>query len=345
MLAPIRILLLADTHLGFDLPFRPRIERRRRGHDFFANFERALEPAFKGAVDLVVHGGDLLYRTKVPPALVEMALSPLVRVADTGVPVYLVPGNHERSRIPLQLWGVHSNLFIFDRPKTYTCAVRGTSIALAGFPFVRKIRHNFVDLVRETGYAALNADINLLCLHQAVEGAQVGPSDYTFRRGEDVIRGRDISGDFLAVLSGHIHRAQVLTRDLAGKKLAAPVIYPGSVERTSFAERNEDKGYQVITLHAHKPPAVVNVDISFQTLPARPMVDVHIDPVDDDEVVLARDIREKLLALDHDAIVRVHIKQPGDGRKPVKITAARLRQLAPETMNITLANTSFTRRK
>jgi DNA repair exonuclease SbcCD nuclease subunit len=40
----IRILLIADTHLGFDLPFRPRIKRRRRGLDFFANFERALMP-------------------------------------------------------------------------------------------------------------------------------------------------------------------------------------------------------------------------------------------------------------------------------------------------------------
>jgi hypothetical protein len=38
----IRILFLADTHLGFDLPFRPRIQRRRRGPEFFANFKRAL---------------------------------------------------------------------------------------------------------------------------------------------------------------------------------------------------------------------------------------------------------------------------------------------------------------
>ena len=36
----IRILFLADTHLGFDLAFRPRIERRRRGPEFFANFFR-----------------------------------------------------------------------------------------------------------------------------------------------------------------------------------------------------------------------------------------------------------------------------------------------------------------
>jgi len=56
----IRILFLADTHLGFDLPFRPRIQRRRRGPEFFANFKRALLPALQGRVDSVVHGGDLL---------------------------------------------------------------------------------------------------------------------------------------------------------------------------------------------------------------------------------------------------------------------------------------------
>ena len=51
----IRILLIADTHLGFDLPFRPRIQRRRRGLEFFANFKRALRPALNDEVDAVVH--------------------------------------------------------------------------------------------------------------------------------------------------------------------------------------------------------------------------------------------------------------------------------------------------
>lgn len=43
--ARIRVLLLADTHLGFDLPLSPRVDRVRRGPDFFANTRRALEPA------------------------------------------------------------------------------------------------------------------------------------------------------------------------------------------------------------------------------------------------------------------------------------------------------------
>jgi DNA repair exonuclease SbcCD nuclease subunit len=84
----IRVLFLADTHPGFDLPFRPRIQRRRRGFDFFENFETALKAALNAEVDCVVHGGDILYRSKVPARLVEMVFTPLKRVANKSVPVY-----------------------------------------------------------------------------------------------------------------------------------------------------------------------------------------------------------------------------------------------------------------
>ena len=129
----IRILLIADTHLGFDLPFRPRIQRRRRGPEFFANFDRALKPALNGEVDAVVHGGDLLYRSKVPPRLVEMAFDPLKQVAEAGVPVYLVPGNHERSAIPHGHLAQHPGIHLFDRPRTFTLQTRKGSLALAVF--------------------------------------------------------------------------------------------------------------------------------------------------------------------------------------------------------------------
>ena len=70
----VRVLFLADTHLGFDLAFRPRIESRRHGPEFFANFQRALQPALDGRVDCVVHGGDLLFRSKVPASSQAMKI-------------------------------------------------------------------------------------------------------------------------------------------------------------------------------------------------------------------------------------------------------------------------------
>ena len=59
MAAPLRVLFLADTHLGFDMPLRPRVERRRRGPDFFRMFQLVMEAAVRDRVDLVVHGGDV----------------------------------------------------------------------------------------------------------------------------------------------------------------------------------------------------------------------------------------------------------------------------------------------
>jgi hypothetical protein len=38
----------------------------------------------------------------------------------------------------------------------------------------------------------------------------------------------------------------VLTTDLRGTALAAPVLYPGSIERTSVAEADEEKGFMIV---------------------------------------------------------------------------------------------------
>lgn len=333
----VRLLLVADTHLGFDLPFRPRIERRRRGHDFFANFERSLQPAIDGDVDLVVHGGDLFYRSKVPAALVDMAMAPLVKVVDAGTPVYIVPGNHERSSIPLHLWTAHPNLHIFDQPRNFLWSGSKGSIALSGFPFARKGRDRFRQLVVQTGFEDKPEIPRLLCIHQAVEGAQVGPSDFTFRSGADVVRGRDIPAGFSAVLSGHIHRAQTLTHDLEGRPLAAPVIYPGSIERTSFAERREHKGYVVLTIGLLGRDKGVLLEVSFIQLPARPMVSLVIEPTAADLNVLRTHLAGELRQLDPDSVVRLILQGPNAETSRHVLSAALLRELAPPSMNISLA--------
>ena len=77
----VRVLVLSDTHLGFDLPARPRVERRRRGDDFFESFERALSPAERGEADAVVHCGDLFFRSRIPAWLAERVFSRLARMS------------------------------------------------------------------------------------------------------------------------------------------------------------------------------------------------------------------------------------------------------------------------
>ena len=235
----VRVLLLADTHLGLRAP------------DDFSSFERALQPAFRGEVDLVVHGGDVFFRSRVKPGLVLRAFEPLKRLADCGVPVVVVPGNHERSAIPYPLFAAHPGIHIFDRPRTFTIDVRGIPVAIAGFPNERdRIRERFAGFLERTESRSVRSPIRLLCVHQTVEGATVGPVDYVFRSAPDVIPGDAIPSGFAAVLAGHIHRHQVMTADLRGRALAAPVFYPGATERTSAAERHETKGYVIVEVAA-----------------------------------------------------------------------------------------------
>jgi len=235
----MRLLFVSDTHLGLDLPSRPRVERRRRGHDLLDALERALAPALAGDVDAVLHGGDLHYRSKVPLWLAHAALEPLLRVASRGVPVLLVPGNHERSRLPFPLLALHERLHVFDRPRTFTLQAGGVRVAFTGFPHAPAVRDRFPALLAEARKLATGgeADVRLLCLHQCVEGATCGPGNFTFRDGDDVIRRADLPADVAAVLSGHVHRHQILRAPGL-----PPVVYAGSVERIGFAEVGEPKG-------------------------------------------------------------------------------------------------------
>jgi len=334
-----RILFLSDTHLGFDLPLRPRVERRRRGPDFFASFERALEPARRGEVDLVVHGGDLFFRSRIAQRLAAMAFAPLLDVAERGVPVLVVPGNHERSRIPHPLLLSHPRVLVFDCPRTFRLRMGGLVLAVAGFPYEpRGIRDAFPSVLERTGWRSVPADARLLCIHHCVEGARVGRgvSDYVFRDAEDVIRASDLPAEFASVLSGHVHRAQVLTRDLKGHSLPVPVVYAGSVERTSFVERNETKGFWTLEIEGGATGRGRVRERRFHPLPTRPMVQIEVDAGGKSRGHLEREISALSEPHAANSVLRIRVKGRASRDAAEVLRAASLRALLPSGMTVSV---------
>jgi DNA repair exonuclease SbcCD nuclease subunit len=325
----MRVLFVSDTHLGFDLPSRPRVVRRRRGDDFFQNFERALEAARTGEVDVVVHGGDLLYRSRVPAWLAEAALAPLKRLASSGVPVLLVAGNHERARMPYPLLALHERLHVFDRPRSVVLEARGVRVAFIGIPYTNEIRLRFPEVFAAASRDSVAADVRVLCLHQCIEGATCGPGNFTFRFGTDVIRTVDLPRDVAVVLSGHIHRHQVLRS--AGRP---PVIYAGSVERTSFAEAPEAKGFVVLQL----TPSGLG-PFEFRSLPARPMVTRTLSFGDLGASEVHARLSAAIESTPDDAVVQLRVT----GAMPAILTAAMLRAVAG-ARTVTLATGTADRR-
>jgi DNA repair exonuclease SbcCD nuclease subunit len=330
----IRALLLADSHLGFDHPVRPKVRRRRRGHDFLANHRRALQTAIDEGVDLVVHGGDLFHKPSVPASLVHQAFEPLKRVAGAGSPVFLVPGNHERSRIPFDWLASHPGVHVFKDAGTVSVKVAGTTVAVSGIPCIRRdARTRFPDALARTGWAAEETDLRLLVLHQAFEGATVGPSDFTFRRGHDVVKLSDVPDGFAAVLAGHIHRSQVLETDLRGRPCPVPVFYPGSVERTAFAERDEVKGFMTLEMTPCSAGGSVR-RWTFRDLHARPMEirPLRVRGLDPD--ALERGLRAAVASVPPDTVLRLEADGPPVPGAQQVLAAERLRRIAPESMNV-----------
>jgi DNA repair exonuclease SbcCD nuclease subunit len=214
-------------------------------------------------------------------------------------------------------------------------------VCIAGFPFTRRIQGQFIRRVRETGILDHHADIRLLCMHQTVEGAKVGPVDFTFRRGVDVIPGADVPPGLAAVLSGHIHRSQCLRMDMSGRAISAPVIYPGSVERTAFAEQNERKGYTLLQFTPDGCEGGMLMKMQFKPLAARPMITLELPVENIPAQVLGENLRSKLAELNPDSVVRLRLQgEISDGAWQV-FSASSLRLLAPASMNIELSGISY----
>jgi DNA repair exonuclease SbcCD nuclease subunit len=124
----------------------------------------------------------------------------------------------------------------------------------------------------------------------------------------------------------------VLTRDLRGRALGAPVLYPGSIERTSIAEADEDKGFLVVEVVLDNGQARVNWQ--FQSLPARPLVRCALDLDSCNDSELEARLRALLTDAPADAVLTIRVDGTMSQHAGRLLSAANLRSLAPPTMNV-----------
>lgn len=93
---PIRVLHLADLHLGWSPTFMGNLqeERQRERDDLL---KRAVDYVLseKGAIQMVIIAGDLFETHRPDPALEDAVVKDLRRLIDNGISVVTVPGNHD----------------------------------------------------------------------------------------------------------------------------------------------------------------------------------------------------------------------------------------------------------
>lgn len=317
----IKIIFFADSHLGFDTPLRPKKEKRRRGTDFLNNFDFILDYAKNNKADLVIHGGDLFFRTHVPAPIVDVVYERIFNFAQTGIHIGIVPGNHESSKLPVSLFMQHANIHYYTKSQIFRFRLNEIDFDIAGFPCVRNdVRSVFPGIIKEIQTQTREDSVKFLCMHQAIEGARVGPSNYTFRKGNDIIAIDDLPGNFDLILSGHIHRAQVMyTRN------NTPIIYPGSIERTSFAEKDEEKGFYEIDVNSQR-----ECSFRFIKLNTRPMIDVLFDKESYTISSLKDEIIHLVNEIHPDSIIQFRMKNIAN---LTLLSSKLLNDIIPPTMN------------
>ncbi|MBX2801684.1 MAG: metallophosphoesterase family protein [Myxococcales bacterium] len=246
------LLHLTDTHLGLKRRVRRAQDRTARSDllqaDAFEAFRRALLPALRGEVDLVVHTGDLFDRSRPPRAEVVRTCELLLEVA-RRVPVVVMPGNHDRRG--LQRWLPHGgrDLHVLDRP----CRVEVAGVALGVVPFERTAAGFGV-----AAHLAVGPGVDFLLAHQAFDGHQVPGHTFRAAHRTDTVCAEHLPAGAPFVLCGHLHPRQVVQ---VGE---TSVVCPGSTVRTSLSERSQTKGAALWTLGAE-------VRWRWLELPSRPM--------------------------------------------------------------------------
>ncbi|HWL92930.1 MAG TPA: metallophosphoesterase [Phycisphaerae bacterium] len=222
----MKILHTADSHIGAELPVRARLPGPRRGDDFIAAFHRVLQTARDQAVDLVIHAGDLFDSPRPSRSAIMAAVLPLRDLAGDGIPVLIVPGNHERCAIPESPFLCHPNIHIAADPMTRLFHCGGTRVAVSAIPCLHHAgQARFEEQLAAASCSSVAADVRMLAVHQAFDSAVCGSADYRFpRKDPDVILRGQVPPEFVYVAAGHVHRHQKLR---PADRLTPQIVYSG----------------------------------------------------------------------------------------------------------------------
>jgi exonuclease SbcD len=326
---PINLLHLADIHIGMEN--YGRLEARSglnsRVVDFLRRLSQTIDLALEREVDVCIFAGDAYKNQRPNPTFQREFSRRIKRLADAGVPVILLIGNHDmatadRAASSLDIFGVLgvTGVIVAGREEVHQLICRrGQPLQVATVPYPQRSRllaHDDyknlaladIDLalgeIIQKNLADLSAEVQekpdipaVLTGHFSVSGAKQG-SEQSVMIGRDVVVLKsllaDPAWDYVAL--GHIHKHQELN---GGAQ--PPIVYPGSLERIDFGEEGERKGFVLVELEKGRAAW------EFVPVEARRFVTVRLDVTSSDDP-MAQILDELEAHPLSEAVVRLIIK-------------------------------------
>lgn len=332
----MKLLHTADIHLGAKNYGRMDAASglNTRLLDTRRSFDAMVARALDEDIDCFLFCGDAYHTADPTPTQQKIFARCLQPIADAGIPIVLVIGNHDHpvshgKASSLDIFPfLDGDIHLFTRPSLDTIATPGGPLQVLALPWpirslimtkdehrgktpdeVRAfIEQKYVEYV-QTATATIRAEQNdfrpdvptVLAGHLTVQGATLAGSERTslIAREPKFTVGQLAVPPVHYVALGHIHQSQ--NRNPEGD---IPVMYAGSIERVSFKERGERKGFVLVDIDPARTPAA---DTSYVETPARSFVAIDVDARDAEaptehilDAIAARDL--------NDAVVRVRYR-------------------------------------
>jgi exonuclease SbcD len=273
---PIRLIHTADIHIGMENYGRldPVTGINSRVMDFLRRLTDVANFAIEQEADVFIFAGDA-YRTREPSPTHQREFARRIkRVADAGIPVVMLVGNHDlpavsRRASSIDIFGTLGvpNVHVANREQVLqlTCR-RGQVLQVAAMPYPqrsallaaeayrgrsleeldRALQEAMITLVRGLALEVRERPSvpAILVGHFSVDEAVAG-SERSIMVGRDAAMPRSVLADptWRYVALGHIHKHQNLNP--SGDP---PVVYSGSLERIDFGEEHERKGFVVVEI-------------------------------------------------------------------------------------------------
>lgn len=356
-MSAVRIMHFGDVHLGIETygKIDPETGLNSRVLDFQLALQRAIEKALDAGIHLALFAGDA-YKSRDPSQTHQRGFASCIRrLTDAGVKVVMVTGNHDLPNAKGRANAIEiyrtlgvENVVVISRPEVIRVETTAGPVQVAGMPYlvrsnvlardelrgrtiqeitdlmVRKYTEYISHLVEE-----LEPEMpSVLLGHFWLKNAKVsGQSSYLNVGEPEILVSQVANPAFDYVAMGHIHKYQDLN-----KGNNPPVVYCGSIERTDFSEKNDEKGFVLVELSKGY------AKYDFVSVPTRPFVEIDIDADSDDPT--ARIVEEIKARNIDDAVVKLTYHIPSDKvpllrEKEIKEALSRAFLVAAVAQNIT----------
>lgn len=260
----IQIVHCSDLHLDKNFNISNLERARARKEDLNKSFSRVVEFALQNRPDVFVISGDVFDKISPANAAMVYLTQQIKQLHDASIPVFVIGGNHEVPKFGmfpslaidvLSSAGLATVFSGSNNVQKRLLQVGSESICVSGRSYYT--RFEGANPLKDVS-VPLDGDYNVLLIHGSLQGLSVAPSGTVLGDLNPFSAGDIAPGlDYLAL--GHFHN--FFTREHND----CAIVNPGSLEKLSWAERQDEKGFAWVELHD------ADANVERIPLPSRPM--------------------------------------------------------------------------